>query len=463
MTGRERFDEEYGPGEGDDGESDDGDVGDGNGAAARRRAKPADWTDVFGGNCDDDFRLGIALDPRGGGVGARLYSEFHHSDIIIASPLGLKLTIGDAAPGGADGGSADGGGALDGGGGGGGGAFDADCLSSLELLLLDEADVMLQQNWEHARDVLAAANARPKGDAGGADITRVRAALLRGHGRLYRQTVVLARSMDARLAHVFGAEARNHAGVVRALEQFGGGEAAERAEAEGGCALARVAAPRVKQAFYRVDDDDDDGEEAAGFARRHRARRGAGATLVGDALEDARWRAFCESVLPSLLGAEAPPTLVYAPSYFDFVRIRGELLRRDAPFVAVSEFSRASEVSRARARFFHADQRARVLLYSGRCDYFKRYAIRGATHAVFYAPPERARAYCEVVDRLGERAGGGAGSDDDDARGREAAVAASCQLLFTKRDAFALERIVGSARARRMLGASKGVFLFMSQ
>ena len=365
MTGRERFDEEYGPGEGDDGDDDDDD-----GGAARRRAKPADWTEVFGGNCDDDFRLGIALEPRGakgGGVGARLYSEFHHSDIIIASPLGLKLTIGDAAPDGAD---------------AGGGAFDADCLSSLELLLLDEADVMLQQNWEHARDVLAAANARPKGNAGGADITRVRAALLRGHGRLYRQTVVLARSMDAQLAHIFGAEARNHAGVVRALEQFGGNEAAERGAAEGGCALARVAAPRVKQAFYRIDDDDDD-EEAAGFARRHRARRGAGATLVGDALEDARWRAFCESVLPSLLGAEAPPTLVYAPSYFDFVRIRGELLRRDAPFVAVSEFSRASEVSRARARFFHADQRARVLLYSGRCDYFKRYAIRGATHAVF--------------------------------------------------------------------------------
>ena len=57
---------------------------------------------MFDGDCGDDFKMGIALTPptRGGGKGggsegawgARLYAEFHYADIIIASPLGLKVS-----------------------------------------------------------------------------------------------------------------------------------------------------------------------------------------------------------------------------------------------------------------------------------------------------------------------------------------------------------------------------------
>jgi U3 small nucleolar RNA-associated protein 25 len=114
------------------------------------------------------------------------------------------------------------------------------------------------------------------------------------------------------------------------------------------------------------------------------------------------------------------------------VRLRNFLKAADASFVANSEYADASEVGRARADFSAGE--ARIMLYSERAHFFRRHVIRGARRLTFYAPPERPDFYAELLMGLEP--------------GQEAA---DVTLLFTRWDAPALERLVGSSRAQRML------------
>ena len=53
--------------------------------------RPDDFKQMFAGNVDDCFRLGISVMRKA----MKLYTKFYASDIIIASPLGLRTIIGN--------------------------------------------------------------------------------------------------------------------------------------------------------------------------------------------------------------------------------------------------------------------------------------------------------------------------------------------------------------------------------
>ena len=50
-----------------------------------------DFKQMFAGNIDDCFRLGISVSRKS----MNLYAKFYAADIIVASPLGLRTIIGN--------------------------------------------------------------------------------------------------------------------------------------------------------------------------------------------------------------------------------------------------------------------------------------------------------------------------------------------------------------------------------
>lgn len=78
---------------------------------------------MFAGNIDDCFRVGLKLSRKN----LKIYSDFYSSDILVASPLGLKMIIGSAED----------------------SKRDFEYLSSIEMVVCDFTNVFLMQNWEH--------------------------------------------------------------------------------------------------------------------------------------------------------------------------------------------------------------------------------------------------------------------------------------------------------------------------
>jgi U3 small nucleolar RNA-associated protein 25 len=85
----------------------------------------------------------------------KLFADPMQSDIIIASPVGLATKLAEdaaaaaAAAGGSDGRGGKKGAAAAGGSSGSNSSGAADFLSSIEICVIERADVMLMQNWQH--------------------------------------------------------------------------------------------------------------------------------------------------------------------------------------------------------------------------------------------------------------------------------------------------------------------------
>ena len=411
----DRFEAEYSAGIVHDGDDDDADA-----YNQRRKAvlasKGEDWNELFGeeANDDDDFKIGMSLTPNAarrskakkpkgkasssasGGISVKLYSDFYRSDIILASPLALKMaTSGDEENEG-----------------------DVDFLSSVEVCMVLNADVLLMQNWDHVGSCLEALNHQPT-KSNDTDFSRVRNYLLAGQAAYWKQLVFVSRIADPYIMSTFKRHANSVAGRLKLRRKVPADEAA----------ICDVLV-RVRQVFQRVPCD----IQTQG---------------------DDRHKYFKEKVLPQIVRLHQKHTMIYVPSYFDFVALRNMLMKNESTsynFVSVTEYSRGSEVTRGRARFIQG--RKAIMLYTGRAHFFMRHKIKGARHLILFGLPEHAEFYPGLMNMLME----GPSGDSD----VEVEAPSSSLALFTKYDAHALERIVGTKHCERMVKGEKNTFLFCS-
>ena len=128
-----------------------------------------EWRRVFSGNNDDCFRIGLQISTSS----LRLFTDFYHSDIIVCSPLGLRLVTAtqderELTKKG-----------------------DTDFLSSIEIFIADRAGVLEMQNWENVVLALENSNRVPKKNIE-VDLNRIYDWVLNEQGSYYRQNLMFS-------------------------------------------------------------------------------------------------------------------------------------------------------------------------------------------------------------------------------------------------------------------------------
>ncbi|KAL3513649.1 hypothetical protein ACH5RR_026366 [Cinchona calisaya] len=368
----DRFTEEFGSGV-EQNEEDEDDI---ENSKRKKSSKPSDFQTLFGGNNNDHFMIGMKYMGRK----IKLFADFYSSDIIVASPLGLITKIGEAEV---------------------EKEKDVDYLSSIEVLIIDHADVILLQNWSHVNTVVEQLNRLPVKQHG-TDIMRIRPWYLDGQAQFYRQTILLGSHLNPDINSLFNRHCLNYGGKVKLMCPYKG-------------VLPKVLIP-VRQIYERFDADS-----------------------IADA-DDARFQYFCKKVFPKIKDSIQGGVMLFVSSYFEFVRLRNFLKSQEASFCLLGEYSKQSDISRARVWFFQGQRK--IMLYTERAHFYHRYKIRAMQTLIIYSLPERKEFYPEIVNML------------------EGSQNMSCTVLFSRFDQFRLERIVGSSSAKRMITSDKGVFVF---
>ncbi|EGG21519.1 Hypothetical glutamic acid-rich region containing protein [Cavenderia fasciculata] len=340
-------------------------------------AKPADYKYTFRDNIDDCFRIGISFKRKG----VQLFQPFFHSDIIIASPLGLRLVVGT------DGDK----------------QRDYDFLSSIEVVIADQLDTILQQNWDHMNIIFDNLNRTPKKDHG-TDFSRVRLPTLEGWGKYFRQTLLFGSILTPEINALFNRQCFNVSGKMR-IKKIKDGEI-------------QNVIPELMQTFHRV----------------HIAKE-----LNGDD-STAKLQFLTASLLPKYAESDkSAGVLVFVPGYTDFVTIRNIFKKETKSFTVASEYLAEAQDRRNRRQFNKGEKT--FLLFSERYHYFHRNLIRGIKHVIFFGLPNNSQFYSELLNMVTLEKG-------------------TVMSLFTTKDKMALERIVGSVRCNRMMEGDKETYLF---
>ena len=341
--------------------------------------KPEDFEATFKGNIDDNFRIGISITKKN----VKLYTKFLSSDIVIASPVSLRAAVEPAEKGDSN---------------------ESDFLSSIEMVIVDQADVLFMQNWDHILYIFEHLNCQPK-QSNDVDFSRVRMWSLNGWSKLYRQTLIFSEFDLQPLRSLSTRHCSNYAGRVQVKETTSR------------CAWVQVAV-RMRHEFCRFAVDSP------------------------VEVDDRRFEYFTSKILPLYTDAAMRQTLIFVSSSLDFIRLRNEFTRREIEFIQLSEYDNAKETQQARGAFVHG--RTHLALMSERFHFFRRYnQIRGIRHMVFYDLPNRPHFYAEICNWI------------RDLRRPLAEDSATCRVLYCKYDILRLRAVLGNERMQKLLLSEK--------
>ncbi|KAJ2932276.1 hypothetical protein H1R20_g4822, partial [Candolleomyces eurysporus] len=329
---------------------------------------PLDHVETFKGNVDDNFRIGVKLTRKS----VRMFTEFYGCDLILASPLGLRRSIEKEK--------------------------SADYLTSIEILIVDQMDALMMQNWDHVKFVMSHLNKLPK-ESHDTDFSRIKPWYLDGLAPYLRQSILLSSFETPEMRSLYSHSLKNVAGKVKIDKRW----------------LPVDIPDGVKPNFVHFDCGSPQDEA------------------------DKRFHHFTTQLLPSVLksAVQSTNTVVFVPSSYDFIRVHN-YFRKTAgvSFTVLSEYSSNQDISRARLAFFKGEKS--FLLVSERFHFYKRYKLRGIRNLVFYGPPDHPQYFTEYLSYP---------FLDEEVEPSDV----TCRVLYSKYDWFRLERVAGTEAAAELI------------
>lgn len=239
--------------------------------------KPIDYRILFSGNTDDNFRLGIKIGIKNDSCSMKLFEDFYQSDIILASPLGLRTFLTASFSNTQDNQEMITNQAK----------RKADFLSSIELCIFDQMDMISMQNMDHAIFVLKLFNMIPK-SSHDCDFSRIKSYFLDGKAKQYRQSLIFSRYIFPELQALFNNTElfENHLGYIKISKPI-----------------------REEEGILNINP------------LHHVSFEYIQSTCLETASDD-RYKYFTKNLLIKIHSTKHDHICIFISSYFDYVRIR---------------------------------------------------------------------------------------------------------------------------------------------
>ena len=300
---------------------------------------------------DDCFRMGINISFFENKM--KLYSPFDESDIILASPLGLKL----ATPSDSD------------------KAFKNskvyDFLSSIEIFLMDFSEVFIYQNMEHLNEILSFINKPPKNNQNIVDINRIKEVYANNYGEYLRQNIIISHFKCLDIDVSINDISKNINGKVLFDGPYENQTELIKKEFSEKYNYMNSKEYEIRYEFKILRD------------------------LKGEDDFDEKFNYFTKNIWQNLYESFEKHTIIFISSTFDYLRLKSFFKQKSKSVCYISEDTDKKDWQRNRLYFENG--KYKFLLYNERAHVYKKINLKFAKNIFFYSLPEDPKIFNEMI------------------------------------------------------------------
>ena len=300
---------------------------------------------------DDCFRMGINISFFENKM--KLYSPFDESDIILASPLGLKL----AAPSEND------------------KTFKNnkvyDFLSSIEIFLMDFSEVFIYQNMEHLNEILSFLNKPPKNNQNIVDINRIKENYANNYGEYLRQNIIISHFKCLDIDVSINEVCKNINGKILFDGPYENQPELIKKEFSEKYNYMNSKNYEIRYEFKILRD------------------------LKGEDDFDEKFNYFTKNIWQNLYESFEKHTIIFISSTFDYLRLKSFFKKKSKSVCYISEDTDKKDWQRNRLYFENG--KYKFLLYNERAHVYKKINLKFAKNIFFYSLPEDPKIFNDLI------------------------------------------------------------------